>query len=117
MIVEDSEDTATAVADILGVEHEVRWAGDGDEALACAVGFVPEFVFVDIGLPGISGFEVARRLRNLFGQSVRLIAFTGNAVDAAHAKAAGFDDLIQKPAAMDRLLSAATPRAETPQSD
>jgi len=112
LIVEDSEDTAAAVANVLGVEHEVRCAGDGDEALSCAVGFVPEVVFVDLTLPGISGFEVARRLRNLFGKSVRLIAFTGNAIGAVHAKAAGFDDLIQKPASMERLLYAAASQAD-----
>ena len=107
LVVEDAQDTAAVVADVLGTEHEVRCAGDGDEALACAVGFVPEIVFVDLTLPGISGFEVARRLRNLFGQSVRLVAFTGYDVDASRIAAAGFDELIRKPASSDRLLSAA----------
>jgi DNA-binding response OmpR family regulator len=45
LIVEDSEDTAAAVARVLGLEREVRCAGDGNEALACAVGFVPKIVF------------------------------------------------------------------------
>jgi len=64
LVVEDAEDTAAVVAEILALEHEVRCTSDGDEALVCAVGFVPEVVFVDLTLPGISGFEVAKRLRN-----------------------------------------------------
>ena len=107
LVVEDAEDTAAVVAEILSIEHEVRCAGDGDEALACAVGFVPEVVFVDLTLPGISGFQVARRLRNLFGQSVRLVAFTGNEADPVHIAAAGFDELVRKPASADRLLAVA----------
>lgn len=107
LVVEDAEDTAAIVADILGTEHEVRCAGDGDDALACAVGFVPEVVFVDLGLPGLSGFEVARRLRNLFGASVHLVAFTGRDFTMPEVASAGFDDVLRKPASADQLLAAA----------
>lgn len=111
LIVEDDPDVAQVLETLLGERHEVRVAGDGDEALACAVGFVPEVAIVDLGLPGMDGLQVARRLRNLFGRSVRLIAFSGwRNVTEDQATAAGFDVMLHKPASTERLLHAVEDR-------
>jgi CheY-like chemotaxis protein len=107
LIVEDDADVAQLLQTVLGERHEVRIAGDGDEALACAVGFVPDVAVVDLGLPGMDGFQVARRLRNLFGGSVRLVAFSGwQHVSPDQAMSAGFDVMLHKPASTERLLRA-----------
>lgn len=107
LVVDDDQDIAQWLANVLGERYEVRVAGDGDEALACAVGFVPDVAIVDLGLPGMDGFQVARRMRNLFGAAVRLVAFSGwqNVTDD-QAIAAGFDAMLHKPASIERLLRA-----------
>ncbi len=71
---------------------------DGSQAVQMVETFRPDMVVLDIGLPGIDGFEVARRLRSA-GCTSRLIAFTGygEPEDRARAKAAGFDDHLLKP--------------------
>lgn|SRR5690242_10984595 len=107
LVVDDDEDVAQWLAMVLGEQHEVRVANDGDEALACAVGFVPDVAIVDLGLPGMDGFQVARRMRNLFGSSVRLVAFSGwQNISKDQANAAGFDLMLHKPASMELLLLA-----------
>lgn len=107
LVVDDDEDVAQWLANVLGERYEVRVAGDGDEALACAMGFVPDVAIVDLGLPGMDGFQVARRMRNLFGAAVRLVAFSGwqNVTDD-QVIAAGFDVMLHKPASTERLLQA-----------
>lgn len=107
LIVEDDPDVAEWLETVLGERHEVRVAGEGDEALASALGFVPDVAVVDLGLPGMDGFQIARRLRNLFGGSVRLIAFSGwQNVTQDQAMAAGFDVMLHKPASTERLMHA-----------
>ena len=89
---------------MLSERHEVRVAGDGEEALACAVGFVPDVVILDLGLPAMDGFQVARRLLDLFGGGVRIVAFSGRPnVSTDQAMAAGFDALLHKPVSMGAL--------------
>lgn len=107
LVVDDDETVAQWLETVLGERHEVRVAKDGDEALACAVGFVPDVAIVDLGLPGMDGFQVARRMRNLFGRSVRLVAFSGwQNVTEDQAIAAGFDVMLHKPASTEALLQA-----------
>ena len=107
LIVDDDPDVVQLLETVLSERHEVRVTGDGDEALACAVGFVPDVAIVDLGLPGMDGFQVARRMRNLFGSSVRLVAFSGwRDVSQDQAIAAGFDAMLQKPASAEALLQA-----------
>ncbi len=66
LIVEDNADTAQTLATLLALDgHEVRIAHDGFQALEVAAGFRPDVVLLDIGLPGMDGFEIARRLRQL----------------------------------------------------
>ena len=88
--------------------HDVACAHDGRSALALAATFAPTIVILDIGLPDIDGYEVARRLRaDPCWTQARLIALTGYGQpdDLAEAAAAGFDAHILKPATMEAVLS------------
>lgn len=101
LLVEDNEDGARTLAAILELHgHRVRVAGDGLTALEVAREFAPEVVLADIGLPGIDGYELARRLRLEPGmEEVKLIAVTGygQPEDESKAEAAGFDRHLTKP--------------------
>lgn len=108
LIVEDNVDarqTLRALLEALG--HEVHEAGDGEAGVALALELRPDLVFVDIGLPRVDGYEVARRLRAEKLTS-RLVALTGYGrdVDLQCAKDAGFDSHLLKPASLEQLKSA-----------
>src|SRR5262249_49581044 len=94
--------------------HEVRLAQSGHDGLAAAEEFAPEVVLLDIGLPDIDGYEVARRLRthDRF-KHVPLIALTGFCGDAdrARAKLAGFDEYLVKPVPYTLLAEVLAARA------
>ncbi|GGY35817.1 hybrid sensor histidine kinase/response regulator [Pseudoduganella albidiflava] len=102
LIADDNVDAAHSLADLLALEgHDIRVAADGAGALELAAGFQPEVVFLDIGMPGMDGYETARRLRAMPGmQAIRLAALTGwgAAEDRARGRAAGFDHHLLKPA-------------------
>ncbi|WP_167784869.1 ATP-binding protein [Ramlibacter rhizophilus] len=105
----DAAETLVTVLDMLG--HEARSAHAGEEALALAASFQPELVLLDIGLPGMDGYEVARRLRAdaRLGR-VLLVALTGwgSQEDRKRARDAGFDHHLTKPvdvAAVEALLA------------
>ena len=89
---------------ILG--HEVRTAADGNEALAVAAAFHPHMAILDIGMPGLNGYEVAQRIRKQpWGRDMLLVALTGwgQREDVKRAQAAGFDHHMTKPADFDTL--------------
>ncbi|HTL19517.1 MAG TPA: ATP-binding protein [Steroidobacteraceae bacterium] len=101
LIVDDNRDAADSLAALLALEgHTVERAYSAAEALRCALAFRAQVVLLDIGLPGMDGYEVARRLRLLpeLG-AARLIAVTGygQPQDRARAQAAGFDEHLIKP--------------------
>jgi signal transduction histidine kinase len=79
LIVEDHPDTAQTLATLVALDgHEVQLARDGATALEMAPQFLPEVMLIDIGLPGMDGFEVARRIRKLdCGRGCMLVAVTG----------------------------------------
>ena len=110
LVVDDNEDAAMLLSDILGMKgHEVVVAHDGAAALAACASFRPDVALLDIGLPGMDGYELARRLRARYGRSsVRLIAVTGYAepTDRLRSEAAGFDEHFAKPVDIDRLCGA-----------
>jgi two-component system CheB/CheR fusion protein len=115
LIVDDSWDGADTLARLLRADgHDVRTAADGRSALEAAEAFQPEVVLLDIGLPGMSGFEVAEHLRRRPGtSSTVLIALTGYGQerDRDRARQAGFDRHLTKPVdhpALLRLLRSAT---------
>ncbi len=101
LIVEDHPDSAQTLATLVALDgHEVRIAPDGLAALGTVAQFKPEVVLVDIGLPGMDGFEVARRLRSTQATRASLIiAVTGYGQerDREEALAAGFDHHLVKP--------------------
>jgi DNA-binding response OmpR family regulator len=111
LIVDDNVDAAASLAEVLRLSgHEVRVAHDGAWALKDAQAFRPEFVFLDLGLPGMDGFQLARSLRREAGlESARLLALTGDGHAEAREEAllAGCDQFILKPmdpAFLDSLL-------------
>src|SRR5262249_1566770 len=74
-LVDDHRDAATSLAKLLRLQgHDVRMAHDGPAALQAAATFRPEIVLLDIGLPGMDGFEVARRLRSEIGMTDAVVA-------------------------------------------
>ena len=101
LIVDDNVDTANSMALLLNASgHEVRTAHDGPTALDAAVDYRPDVVILDIGLPGLNGYEVARRLRHQAALAdVVLIAITGygQETDRQSALAAGFNHHLVKP--------------------
>jgi two-component system CheB/CheR fusion protein len=108
LVVEDSPDGADTLALLLRVNgHEVRTAVDGPTALEAVGAFQPEVILLDIGLPGMSGYEVAARLRQLPGMaSALLIALTGYGQqrDRDRSREAGFDQHLTKPVDHQALL-------------
>jgi CheY-like chemotaxis protein len=109
LIIDDNADSAELLAQLArSWGHEVTVAHDGPGALALAERFVPESALVDIGLPGMDGYEVARRFRAepRYGD-LYLVALTGygREEDRNAAYAAGFDDHLVKPPAMEVLES------------
>jgi signal transduction histidine kinase/CheY-like chemotaxis protein len=118
LVVEDSKDIAETLALLLEDSgHEVVLAHDGPSALEKAEETEPELILLDIGLPGLDGYEVAARLRqNPLTQQTILVALTGygRAEDVERARAAGFDRHFTKPVDIDALeefVNAALPRA------
>ena len=101
LVVDDNIDAA-ATLDLLlrSLGHETRVAHDGMKALEIAREFRPEVILLDIGMPGLDGYEVARRLRAMnHGTSFRIVAVTGWGQDAdrSRAREAGFDVHLVKP--------------------
>jgi DNA-binding response OmpR family regulator len=107
LVVDDNEDAADSLAMLLTVRgDEVRIAYDGAQAVEAEQAFHPEVVLLDIGLPKLSGYDVARRIRSVRGEEVLIIAITGwgQEEDRAQARDAGFDHHFTKPVDFDVLL-------------
>jgi DNA-binding response OmpR family regulator len=107
LVVDDNADAADSLAMLLQVRgDEVRVAYDGEEALAAELDFRPEVVLLDIGMPKLSGYEVARRIRDARGPGVLIIAITGWGQDEDRQRAheAGFDHHFTKPVDYAALL-------------
>jgi PAS domain S-box-containing protein len=107
LVVDDNVDGAESLAMLLKTEgHEVRVAHDGPAALAAIDADPPELVFLDIGMPVMSGYEVAQRLRQRPGlENLRLVAMTGwgQEEDRRRSQEAGFDQHLVKPVELDVL--------------
>ena len=112
-MVDDNHDGAATLAEMLelmGARAHV--AHEGGQAIELAAGFEPDLVLLDIGLPGMDGYETARQLRQVPGFKARLVALTGygSAQDRERSRAAGFDAHMVKPvspAELETLLSEA----------
>jgi CheY-like chemotaxis protein len=107
LVVDDNVDTAEGLAMLLQVSrHDVRTAHDGPTALEAALDYRPDVVLLDIGLPGLNGFEVAKRIRQQPTlKSIVLVAMTGYGQDSDHQRSreAGFDHHLIKPADFGKL--------------
>jgi signal transduction histidine kinase/CheY-like chemotaxis protein len=100
LVVDDNLDAAQALAMLLAEDgHEVRVAADADTALGQLEVFTPEVALLDIGLPGMDGYELGRRLRRRLGAGLLLVAVTGygKQEDAERSRRAGFDRHLVKP--------------------
>jgi signal transduction histidine kinase len=107
LVVEDNPDARDALRSVLEREgHRVAVAADGVSALDLAATFHPEFALIDLGLPGLDGLEVARRLRtSRETKTTCLVAVTGygQREDRRRTQAAGFDSHLVKPVAPEKL--------------
>lgn len=102
LVVDDNPDSATSMATMLELlGHETRTAHDGLQALAEAATFRPDIILLDIGMPKMNGYDVARRIRQQdWGKDVVLVAVTGwgQEEDRRRSREAGFDYHLVKPA-------------------
>ena len=108
LLADDNRDAADVMAMVIRMQgHEVQVAYDGPSAIALAERFGPDVAVLDIGMPGMNGYEVARQLRrSLQFATLQLIALTGwgQQDDKTLASEAGFDDHLTKPADLEQLV-------------
>ena len=116
LVVDDNRDSAESLAALLGMlGHEVDQAYDGPAALATARTRFPDLVLLDIGMPGMSGHEVARQIRAepaLLGTTLIALTGYGSAEDRHESRAAGFDGHLVKPIdfeALQRIIEGLPP--------
>ncbi len=115
LVVDDNEDAANTLADILRLTgHHAEVAFSGAKALQAATDLDVDLVLLDIGLPDMDGFEVARRLRRVVRRGSRLVAVTGygTAEDRRRSLEAGFDEHVVKPV-MSETIDAVIHRAQS----
>jgi PAS domain S-box-containing protein len=109
LVVDDNVDAADILAALLEYSgHQVTVTHDGASAMASVASDPPQVVFLDIGLPDMSGYEAAPRLRGMYGmEKATLIALTGWGTDSdkQRSSAAGFDHHLTKPADVTQLMS------------
>jgi signal transduction histidine kinase/CheY-like chemotaxis protein len=109
LVVDDNEDIAASVSSLLkNLGHNVVTATNGRQAITIAEAFQPEVAFVDLRMPQIDGFEVARKLRQKFASRVRLVALTGYSQERfrKQADSAGFDHYLVKPVSQESINEA-----------
>jgi PAS domain S-box-containing protein len=110
LVVDDNRDAAELLAEALQMEgYETRVAFDGPSALRIAADFRPQLGFLDIGLPVMDGYDLARRLRRLEQGPLVLVAVTGygQPSDRARSSEAGFDEHLVKPIGIESALAIA----------
>ena len=106
-VVDDNVDAVASLSILLDLEgYEVHTAHDGIDGLAAIFCHRPFVAILDIGMPGLSGYDVASQVRATFGDSMRLIALSGWGTDqdVKRAISAGFDNHLTKPADAGQLL-------------
>ena len=111
---DDNHDAADTLATLLrALGAVVAVAYDGPSALECLEPFAPDVLLLDIGMPGMDGYEVARAVRRRSGPQPLLVALSGwgQEQDLRDAKTAGFDHHLVKPPDLDRLAALLDPAA------
>jgi CheY-like chemotaxis protein len=115
LCVDDEPDAADTLAALLGLAgYDVRTCYDGPSALTVAADFHPHACVLDLNMPRLDGFDVARWLRASMGRAVLLVALTGDPRPDLDRRAAdaGFDQVFLKPADPDELARALEPAAD-----
>jgi CheY-like chemotaxis protein len=117
LVVDDNHDSADSLKLLLQIwGHQAQCAYGSDEAMSAVEAFAPDVVLLDIGLPGMNGYDLAQRLRELpHGRSATLVAVTGysRAEDRERSAAAGFEHHLVKPvdpAALEAFMRELPPR-------
>jgi CheY-like chemotaxis protein len=106
LVIEDDPEFRELLSELLeGLGHHVAVAADGPNGVKKFLEFLPDLVLVDLGLPGIDGYEVARRIRASEPRRVFLVALTGYGGPEVKAllSQAGFDRHLEKPIALEAL--------------
>jgi CheY-like chemotaxis protein len=109
LVVDDNRDAADSMAAMIGIlGNEVRAAYSGFDVQDLVTNFRPELVFLDIGMPGMNGYDVCRELRRTQVGEIRIVALTGygQESDQAQSREAGFDEHLLKPISLDALQRA-----------
>ena len=113
LVVDDNRDAADTLAALLAaMGHTTATAHDGDAALRTLAAFAPAVVFLDLGMPGMSGYDVAAEIRkDPRNDGLRLVALTGwgGPADRERSARAGFDLHLTKPATLDTIATALAP--------
>jgi CheY-like chemotaxis protein len=111
LVLDDNADAAELLGDALGMAgYDVRVERDPRRALSVAVDFQPDLAILDIGMPELSGYDVAERLTSLIEPAPKLVALSGygQPQDVQRSKAAGFLEHLVKPVEMTGLLDLVT---------
>ena len=107
LVLDDHPDTAESLGMLLSMSgHDVRAMTSGYAAFEALTEFTPDVCLLDIRMPGMDGYEVASRMREALGPSVRVLALTGELQAAADPRAEVFDRVLIKPPNLMELLSA-----------
>ena len=106
LLIEDNEDARQSLAQVLSLDgHRIHEAPDGASGVEAATRLEPDIALIDIGLPRMDGYEVARTIRARTGRRMTLVALTGygQPEDEQRAREAGFDAHLVKPADIEKL--------------
>jgi CheY-like chemotaxis protein len=118
LVVDDNVDTVATLAMLVQESgHDVRTVYDGLSVVETALDYRPNVVLLDIGLPGLNGFEIAKRIRQQPAlQNVVLVAMTGygQESDRQRSREAGFDHHLVKPGDFGQVLQILATAAELP---
>jgi CheY-like chemotaxis protein len=117
VLVEDWPDTRESLRHLLELlGHQVRVAANGPEGLMQVLEWQPDVAILDIGLPGLDGYQLALHIRALLGDKIFLIALTAYATleDQHRSYKAGFDAHLAKPTDLDELFRLLTSSAVSP---
>ena len=108
LVVDDNRDVAGSLALVMGLMgHEVEVVHDGPSAIERLAAWEADAILLDIGMPGMNGYDVARRIREQGREGLMIVAVTGwgAADDRALSEEAGIDAHLVKPVDMDRLMA------------